>query len=236
MTIAPAGERSLDELTMGSSLALEELVERKALGEMAASFHGLFGVPLRVFTETGVLLADASEQPVVYEYLNQHHRRARAALQEVVAAVKRVDPGPKGEASYTCFTGAVYHIVSIRYDDRTLGRLVLGPFLPPSVKELPQSLTGIEPDLDRERVKDLLFRMPRAREETVRQIGRHLRGTLDLILFSGHKALLTSSVHLASVRESFRDLQDKNARLQEAYDRLKELDRLKSNFLATVSH
>jgi signal transduction histidine kinase len=147
-----------------------------------------------------------------------------------------VDPGPKGEASYTCFTGAVYHIVSIRYDDRTLGRLVLGPFLPPSVKELPQSLTGIEPDLDRERVKDLLFRMPRAREETVRQIGRHLRGTLDLILFSGHKALLTSSVHLASVRESFRDLQDKNARLQEAYDRLKELDRLKSNFLATVSH
>jgi signal transduction histidine kinase len=78
--------------------------------------------------------------------------------------------------------------------------------------------------------------MPRAREDTVRQIARHLRGTLDLILFSGHKALLTSSMHLASVRESFRDLQEKNGKLQEAYDRLKELDRLKSNFLATVSH
>jgi signal transduction histidine kinase len=236
MTIAPAGERSLDELTMGSSLALEELIERKALGEMAASFHGLFGVPLRVFTETGVLLADASQQPAVYEYLNQNHRRARAAVQEVVAAVKRVDPGPKGEAAYTCFTGAVYHIVSIRYDDRPLGRLVLGPFVPPSVKELPESLIAVAPDIDRDRVKALLFQMPRAREETVKQIGRHLRGTLDLILFSGHKALLTSSMHLASVRESFRDLEDKNARLQEAYDRLKELDRLKSNFLATVSH
>jgi signal transduction histidine kinase len=43
-------------------------------------------------------------------------------------------------------------------------------------------------------------------------------------------------MHLASVRESFRDLQEKNGKLQEAYDRLKELDRLKSNFLATVSH
>ena len=59
---------------------------------------------------------------------------------------------------------------------------------------------------------------------------------LDLILFSGHQALLTSHMHLASVRESYRELEDKNRKLQVAYDRLKELDRLKSNFLATVSH
>jgi signal transduction histidine kinase len=38
------------------------------------------------------------------------------------------------------------------------------------------------------------------------------------------------------VRESYRQLEDKTTRLQEAFDRLKELDRLKSNFLATVSH
>jgi two-component system sensor histidine kinase BarA len=67
-------------------------------------------------------------------------------------------------------------------------------------------------------------------------IGQHLSKMLDLILFSGHRALLTSNMHLASVRESFRELEDKNKKLQQAYDRLKELDRLKSNFLATVSH
>jgi signal transduction histidine kinase len=38
------------------------------------------------------------------------------------------------------------------------------------------------------------------------------------------------------VKESYRQLEEKTARLQEAFDRLKELDRLKSNFLATVSH
>jgi signal transduction histidine kinase len=43
-------------------------------------------------------------------------------------------------------------------------------------------------------------------------------------------------MHLASVRESYRELQDKNQRLQDAYDKLKELDRLKSNFIATISH
>lgn len=236
MTIAEARERTLDELTLGSSLSLDELVERSALGEMATSFHQLFGVPIRIFSDVGVLLADASVQPAIYEYLIENHRRAKAALQEVVAAVKRVDPGPKGEANYNCFTGAVYHVMAIQYDGRQLGRLVLGPFLPATVKDLPQSLLAVEPEVDVKTAKDLLLRMPRAREESVRQIARHLRGTLDLILFSGHKALLTSSMHLASIRESFRDLQEKNGKLQEAYDRLKELDRLKSNFLATVSH
>jgi signal transduction histidine kinase len=43
-------------------------------------------------------------------------------------------------------------------------------------------------------------------------------------------------MHMASVQESFRELTEKNKKLQEAYERLKELDRLKSNFLATVSH
>jgi signal transduction histidine kinase len=47
---------------------------------------------------------------------------------------------------------------------------------------------------------------------------------------------MASSMHMASVQESFRELSEKNRKLQEAYERLKELDRLKSNFLATVSH
>jgi len=133
VTTAEVRERTLDELTLGSSLSLDELVERSALGEMATSFHQLFGVPIRIFSDAGVLLADASVQPAIYEYLIENHRRAKAALQEVVAAVKRVDPGPKGEANYNCFTGAVYHVMAIQYDGRQLGRLVLGPFLPATV-------------------------------------------------------------------------------------------------------
>src|SRR5258708_5227897 len=78
--------------------------------------------------------------------------------------------------------------------------------------------------------------MPRAKPQTVTRIAEHLKAALDLILFSGHKAFVTSKVHVASVRESYRQLEEKTARLQEAFDRLKELDHLKSNFLATVSH
>jgi len=78
--------------------------------------------------------------------------------------------------------------------------------------------------------------MPQASAETITRITRHLKAALDLILFSSHKALVTSHMHVVSVKESYRQLEEKSRRLQEAYDKLKELDRLKSNFLATVSH
>jgi len=90
--------------------------------------------------------------------------------------------------------------------------------------------------VERERARLAIREMPRVRADTAARIAAHLRGVLDLILFSGHRAHLTSAMHLASVRENYRELAEKNARLQEAYDRLQELDRLKSNFLATVSH
>jgi signal transduction histidine kinase len=77
---------------------------------------------------------------------------------------------------------------------------------------------------------------PRVTDEAMDRLARHARAALDVVMFIGLKALLTGSMHLASVRESYRELQSKQDKLQVAYDRLKELDRLKSNFLATVSH
>jgi two-component system, NarL family, sensor histidine kinase BarA len=228
-------EKSLDELTLGSALLLEDLVDRDALGEMVQSFYELFRVPLRIYSEQGALLADAAVQPEIYAYLNGL-KRGRGAIAEVVSAVKNLSPGPDGKASYTCITGAVYRVSAITYDGRRIGRMILGPFLPPTLSELPTSLLEVDGDLDPTRAKELLVKMPRVREETVLQIARHLSRTLDLILFSGHRALLTSNMHLATVRENFRELQEKNEKLQQTYDRLKELDRLKSNFLATVSH
>jgi two-component system sensor histidine kinase BarA len=114
--------------------------------------------------------------------------------------------------------------------------MVLGPFLYHTVAEVPASLFAVDPSFEAERARHLLERMPRVRPDTIGRIARHMRTTLDLIMWSGHKQMLTTQLHLASVKESYRELQEKNAKLQETYDRLKELDRLKSNFLATVSH
>jgi two-component system sensor histidine kinase BarA len=103
--------------------------------------------------------------------------------------------------------GDIYRVIQVEYDRHPIGRIILGP--------RPASAGG---------------------SARLEEVGAHLATTLEVMLFSGHKALLTSQMHLASVRESYRELCEKNESLEEAYERLKELDRLKSNFLATVSH
>jgi len=57
-----------------------------------------------------------------------------------------------------------------------------------------------------------------------------------VLVFTSHKAMISSQLHIESVTESYREVQEKNKKLQDALDRLQELSRLKSNFLATVSH
>src|SRR5690606_21295802 len=203
----------------------EELVDRSALSEMVASFYELFRVPLRVFSASG-LLTEAATEPEIYKYLSGFPEGRRRVYQ-VIEDVKGVLPPLGADASYECFTGAVYRVSSIGHDGRQIGRLVLGPYLPPSLKQMPRGLLALEGP-DPQKVKELLASMPRARNSTVAQIARHLHRNLDLILFSGHKALLTSSMHLATVRENYHNLEEKNQKLQEAYDRLKELDELKS--------
>ncbi|MCB9583868.1 MAG: PocR ligand-binding domain-containing protein [Polyangiaceae bacterium] len=232
---ASTTERTLDELTLDSKLSLEDLVDRGALREMVHSFYELFRIPLRIYSEDGVMLSDVSEQPAIYAYLNEF-RGSREALLALVQRVKGIDPKVEGEISQPCITGAVYQVFAIQYDGRQIGRLILGPFRSPEHREVPRELLELDPGLELAKLKPLLGQLPLAGHDTVAHIARHLKGALDLILFSGHKALLTTNMHLASVRESFRELQEKNAKLQDAYNRLKELDRLKSNFLATVSH
>jgi two-component system, NarL family, sensor histidine kinase BarA len=227
--------KTLDELTLGGDMALEDLVSRDGLAEMIKSANALFGLPIRVFSEDGKLLADAAESIELYAYLNTS-RAGRAALSDVVAAVKSLSPGESGQASHGCVTGALYRVVAIEYDARQIGRMILGPFAADPEAEPPPSLLTLDPQLDEQQLRQLYRKLPRGEEETVTRVAEHLARVLDLLLFSGHRALLTSNMHLASVRESFRELEDKNQKLQVAYDRLKELDRLKSNFLATVSH
>jgi two-component system, NarL family, sensor histidine kinase BarA len=222
----------LNELTLGA-ISLEELVDREALGELVSSFFELFRVPLRVFSQRG-LLVEARHEPEIYRYL-MTIGAGRDRVYQVIEEVKALEPTLGKDAIYECFTGAAYRISAIGHDERLIGKLVLGPYLPASLKQVPKELLAVA-GVDQEKVKELLAAMPRARSSTVAQISQHLQRNLELILFSGHKALLTSSMHLASVRESYRDLEEKNTKLQDAYDQLKELDRLKSNFLATVSH
>ena len=214
---------------------LEDLIDRDSLREVCRSFFDLFGLSIRVFSARGVLLANVHEERSICRYVNSLPS-GRVACSETVAQAQALIPSGKDTATHKCFTGAAYDVVPILYDGRQLGRIVIGPFLPSELNEVPQTLLRVDSRLEPDRARLALAEMPRVRVQTAQRIASHLRGVLDLILFSGHRAQLTSAMHLLTVRENYRELAEKQTRLQEAFDKLKELDRLKSNFLATVSH
>ena len=234
MTV-PAPRDRVEELTVGSGARLDELVDRESLSQLAKSFAELSGVGMRVFDSEGKMLADASLPVELITYLSTM-KHAKNAVETTVSAVKNLDPGPAGMASLDGVSGGRYRVVTLEHDGRRIGRLVLGPYFPPTLADIPSALMELEPALDLDKARGLLTLAPRVSDESMDRLTKHARAALDVVMFSGLRALLTGSMHLASVRESYRELQSKQEKLQVAYDRLKELDRLKSNFLATVSH
>lgn len=216
-------------------IALEDVVDREALADLCKSTHALFGIGVRVYSSQGALLANNATEVDLCRYVNEIPG-TRAACGATVSAAKSVDPGDDGEVTHACFTGLAYRIVSLEHEGRRVGRIVLGPYAPAGLREPPPSLAQVDKRLEVLKASDLLANVPRVKPEALARIAKHLKQTLELIIFSSHKAWVTSKLHLYSVRESYRELQDKTERLEQTLAKLKEGDRLKSNFLATMSH
>lgn len=213
---------------------LEDVVDRAAVDELCASLSRLFGVGLRVYSAEGTLVASSPFEQPVCGVVNES-ADGRRACGAVVGAAKNVEPGAASAATHTCFSGLTYRIVALEYEKRRVGRFVLGPFAPAELSEAPATLRTTLPILDA-RAEALLARTPRIKNDALERLAEHAKTSLELVVFSSHRAYLTSKLHLYSVRESYRELEEKTRRLEGALARLTEVDRLKSNFLATVSH
>jgi signal transduction histidine kinase len=124
----------------------------------------------------------------------------------------------------------------VLWEGDTLGRIVFGPFTPDELTSLPDTLTDATPGLDLSLAGEHLAKIRRAPEATVAKVMLHFAQLLEALVAAGQKTYLTSQVHIESTLLSNRELEEKNRRLEATYAQLKELDRLKSSFLATVSH
>ena len=223
------------DIELGDIANLSDVIDREALRDICRSFFDLFNLSIRIYAADDTLLASVSEPVELYGYL-QDFPKGREVVAGTVDAVKRLRPEGASPKRHETMMGLVYDVVPITYQGRAVGRFVIGPFVPAELEQVPKPLVRLDPAVDPLKVRDLLMDLPRVRASTANRIIGHLGGVLDLLLFSSHRAHLTSEMHVASVRESYRELAEKTAKLQIAYDRLKELDQLKSNFLATVSH
>jgi signal transduction histidine kinase len=195
---------------LGAPLALAQLLDALSLEDILASFYALFRIPIRILNEDGGTLARSRKPSPLNDYLVQLPRAAQM-LGELHATLRQREPDDAGEFAQKAFSGASYHVAMIGHEGRRIGRFILGPFITPDVKHAPTELLASDPGIDPARARELLLRLPRIREDTVKAIARHLAVTLDALIFSGHRALLTEYMHLSTVHENFRQSAERSA-------------------------
>jgi two-component system sensor histidine kinase BarA len=213
--------------------SIEVLVEPDAILSVCRSVHDLFGVGVRVYSAGGTQLAAVAPELELCRYANEFSESSKACAATVAAARGLV---PEALVLHPCFTGLSYAVAPLVYEAQSIGRVVFGPFALLGEDDTPRRLALVEPRVNTMREGELFARAPRVRAEALRKIVAHIQETLELLAFSGHRVWLTSHVHLHTVRENFRELEEKNERLEQSLARLREADRLKSSFLATMSH
>ncbi len=238
------------ESVLQRRLTLNEMLDGGTFTELVKSFVELYKVGIKVFDERGGKLADVKVGNgdfcgYVFSFAEGRHR--------CIATVARVKDGPVaashgarathtpelppvGVITVPCFTGLRYLVMPIRWEGDQLGRIVFGPFTPDDLDKLPLSLTEISEGFDVGKASRLMEKIRRAPEGTVAKVMAHFAQLLDTLVAAGQKTYLTSQLHIEATLESNRELESRNRKLEDMNSRLKELDRLKSSFLATVSH
>ncbi|HMK73657.1 MAG TPA: histidine kinase dimerization/phospho-acceptor domain-containing protein, partial [Myxococcaceae bacterium] len=239
------------ESVLQRRLALGDLLDLQTFGELVKGFAELYKVGVKVFDEKGNRLADikvGNGDFCGYVFSFTEGRRC------CTATVARVKEGPvatvqngreplgppgvplRGMVTVPCFTGLRYLVLPILWEGDSLGRVVFGPFTPDDLGDLPKSLTDLTPGIDLALAQGHLAKIRRAPEQTVAKVMLHFAQLLEALVGAGQKTYLTSQVHIEATLESNRDLEAQNRRLEHLNVQLKDMDRLKSSFLATVSH
>lgn len=233
---------AIDSAELAATPRIEDVLKPEALAELCSSFRGSTGLDVRVLARSGRTLHAPSA--------SSGFRRAVAAVPRGAELLAREDDA-LAEAEATSapkervgLGGCYYLVGALDYDHETLGSLVLGPYTraPSRPDGAPQagasgdgsatpSTVSLDATLDA-----ALAELPSLDLQRASEHFHHFRTVLDLVLHAGQRARLASTMHMASIQESYRELLAKNAELQAAYERLRELDSLKSAFLATVSH
>jgi two-component system, NarL family, sensor histidine kinase BarA len=228
---------TLPPSVLQAAVSMGDLIDLRSFTEVCQSFAELYRVGLKVFDVDGNKLVDVKVGNADFCGYIWSKPDGRARCIAVVGRVKS-EPVPEegNPVVFDCFSGCRYVVQPVSYEGDVIGRIVFGPFVPDELTELPASLTAIASDFDVNLATGYLQKIRRVPQSMAEKILKHFRDLVDVLVFTGHKNLLTARLHIEAVQESYRELQEKNRQIEESYAALKELDRLKSNFLATMSH
>ncbi|MEW5851468.1 MAG: ATP-binding protein [Myxococcota bacterium] len=229
------------ESVLQKRFSLSELVDTESFKEVFQSFAELYRVGVKVFDGQGTKLVDVRVGNADFcGYLFQFgptQQRCTALVQQLKSKDWWSEQeGPEMPCTVNCFSGLRYVVLPLVHEGEFMGRVIFGPFVPQANPEPSPLLRQLEPKLEAARLEQLMAPVRKAPDDVIQKVVEQMRKVVDVILFTSYRAMMVSQMHIESVTTAYQDLVEKNRRVEEANERLKEMDKLKSSFLATVSH
>jgi len=235
-----ARPRAVDGSIIDKRVAMIDLIDVESFRDVLSSFADLYRVGIKVFDAAGNKLADVRVGNSAFCGYLWELGGTRQACTKLVTGLKN-DPFPEKDGVeqphvVDCFSGLRYVVVPIVYEGDRMGRLIFGPYLPAERPGPSEQLYQIDTRVERARAEKLLEPVRRAADDIVGKVLVQIGKMVDVVLHTSMRQLLTSQMHIESVTASYHELQERARALREQNEKLKELDKMKSNFLATVSH
>lgn len=223
-----------------SRVDLKNILDLESFREIISTFCDLHRVGVKIFDHEANPISDVRIGSGAFCGHLFEYSATRKLCTQLVGNLKQapfeIRDGKEIPRVVSCFTGMRYIVIPLFYENDYLGRLVFGPYRPKQNPGIPEKLYQIEPNLDEQTSAPLHEQITILDNQEASRILKHLEKTIEIILFSGYRATLTSQMHIEAITDSYDELQTKNQELLQTNAQLQELDRMKSNFLATVSH
>jgi signal transduction histidine kinase len=225
------------------TITLAEILDQDSLQRVCMTYARMHGTGIAVVDTRGQVLVDIPAQYPLCRRIGAHPAGSKiCGAFDALIQSHDADASEEPIAKH-CMCGLRYEILAIRHQGLALGRLVFGPYRPAGMDELSDELLHALQSDSRENDSRVfagatadLQRMETLGSERVLQVVRSLGDVLSVIVHTGYARHLTSQIHIAAIQDAYNELTEKNRRLADSVEKLKELDKLKSNFLATVSH
>ncbi len=218
---------------------LGELLDIKSFREVCASFVELYKIGIKIFDVHGTKLVDVrvgNGDWCGYIFANGEGRSMCTGLVGKIKSHPYPALNDGQVVEQDCFSGLRYLIMPINYGGDLLGRVVYGPFVPEELARPGDAVFQFGDGFDPDRLWTYTDKIRRANDRTIRKIIVNFRQVIDTIVAIAFRALMTQHLHLESITTSYHELAESNRTLRHALDRQKELDRMKTSFLAMLSH
>jgi two-component system sensor histidine kinase BarA len=232
-----------DPSALEQQVTLAEILDPDSLQRVCMTFARLFGSGLAVVDSHGQVLVDIPAQFQICRRVGDHPAGSQicGSFDYLIQSAEADDA--QGPITPHCKCGLNYKILAIRHQGKVLGRLVFGPYKPVGMSAPADEFVEALHSDDTERDARVLAaatadleKLKALTEEEAAAAVRSIGNVLSVIVQTSYARHLTSQIHIAAIQEAYNELTEKNRRLADSVEKLKDLDKLKSNFLATVSH